>query len=317
MSVAAKTTGPRAESEQLVTDYLRALELRKNISAFTQRNYRSDLVHFLDFLDERERPLDAVDRLLVREYLSSLVDAEFAPPSIARKLSTIRSFFRYLREEGVVEADPLLGVRGPRRPKRLPAFLTDEQVQTLIASADDDSPKGLRDRAVLELLYASGLRVGEVAALDVSDVDLHERAALVHGKGSRERMVVMGKPAARAVERYTSDGRPHLAKQKEIALFLNRDGTRLSQRAIQIMVKRQALAAGIERSVHPHLLRHTFATHLLEGGAELRVVQTLLGHSNVNTTQIYTHVTDAAKRRTIEEALEGIARIEAERRADH
>jgi site-specific recombinase XerD len=207
-------------------------------------------------------------------------------------------------------------VRGPRRPKRLPAFLTDEEIQTLIASADAGTPKGVRDRAILELLYASGLRVGEVASLDVRDLDLQERVALVHGKGSRERLVVMGMPAAKAVERFLKEGRPHLARDKEVALFLNRHGTRLSQRAIQIMVRQQALAAGIERSVHPHLLRHTFATHLLEGGAELRVVQTLLGHSNVNTTQIYTHVTDATKRRTIEEALEGIARIEAERRAE-
>jgi integrase/recombinase XerC len=316
MAIAAGKTGAPTQSDQLVTSYLHTLAVRKNLSAFTQRNYRNDLRHFLHHLDELDRDLPSVDRRLVREYLSSLVDAGFAPPSIARKLSTVRSFFRYLREVEVVDTDPLLGVRGPRRPRRLPAFLTDEQIQTLIASADDDSPKGLRDRAVLELMYASGLRVGEIAALNVPDVDLEERISLVHGKGSRERMVIMGKPAARAVQSYISDGRPHLAKQKEIALFLNRDGTRLSQRAVQIMVKKRALAAGIDRSVHPHLLRHTFATHLLEGGAELRVVQTLLGHSNVNTTQIYTHVTDAAKRRTVEDALEGIARIEAERRAD-
>ncbi len=144
--------------------------------------------------------------------------------------------------------------------------------------------------------------------------DPAEQTARVLGKGARERLVMMGRPAVRAVERYMDEGRPHLAKGPQTALFLNRDGDRLSQRAVQIMVRKCALAAGLEKSVHPHLLRHTFATHLLEGGAELRVVQTLLGHANVNTTQIYTHVTDSAKRKAIEESLDGIARIEEERR---
>ncbi|OGO50841.1 MAG: hypothetical protein A2148_03850 [Chloroflexi bacterium RBG_16_68_14] len=311
----------RFEAERLLDTYLSSLAARRNLSPYTLRNYATDLRHLFDFLDERGASIGAVDKLLVREYLSSLVASGLASASVARKVSTLRSFYRYLRTEGLLTTDPMLGVRGPRRERRLPSFLTQEQIDTLIAAADKDTSQGLRDRAILELLYASGLRVSEVVGLDVASIDLDERTARVLGKGARERMVLMGRPAARAVERYLAEGRPKLVGQREKvrlslskpALFLNRDGERLSQRAVQLIVRKHALAAGIDRSVYPHLLRHTFATHLLEGGAELRVVQTLLGHASVNTTQIYTHVTDASKRRAIEEALDGIARIEEER----
>jgi site-specific recombinase XerD len=306
----------RAEhlTDPLVAQYLASVAASKNLSAYTLRNYANDLRHFLDYAGERDRGPTSVDRLFMRGYLSSLVDANVAPASITRKLSTVRSFFRYLREEGIIEADPLVGVRGPKRARKLPNFLSQEQIQALIAAPDGDTPQHLRDRALLELLYAAGLRVSEVAGLDVERIDLDERTALVLGKGARERVVLMGRPAVEALRRYLRDGRAKLASGAEPALFLNRAGGRLSQRAIQILVRKYALVAGIDRRIHPHLLRHTFATHLLDGGAELRVVQTLLGHESVNTTQIYTHVTDATKRKAIEESLEGIARIEAERR---
>ncbi len=315
-SAATESRSERKEAEALLDAYCDILRARKNLSGFTLRNYTADLRHFFEFLDERDLSVSAVDRLTVREYLSALVDSEIASSSIARKVSTLRSFYRHLRTEGVLKTDPMLGVRGPRRERRLPTFLTQEQVDTLLAAADGDTPKGLRDRAVLELLYASGLRVSEVVGLDVESVDFRERTVRVLGKGARERLVLMGRPASRAVERYLDDGRSRLARRPDTALLLNRDGGRLSQRAIQLMVRKQALAAGIDRSVHPHLLRHTFATHLLEGGAELRVVQTLLGHASVNTTQIYMHVTESAKRRAIDGALDGIARVEEERRRD-
>jgi integrase/recombinase XerC len=313
-TTAADVRPERLEAESLLTRYIDALRAEKNLSPFTLRNYANDLRHYFDFLDEQDAGVTSVDKLTLRAYLSSLVEEGLASSSVMRKVSTLRSFYRYLRFEGVIESDPLLGVRGPRRERRLPNFLTQEQIDSLIAAADDDTPQGLRDRAILELLYASGLRVSEIAGLDAINADLSERTVRVWGKGSRERVVVMGVPAARAVERYLVDGRPRLARRAEAALFLNRDGGRLSQRGVQVVVRKHALKAGLERRVHPHLLRHTFATHLLEGGAEIRVVQTLLGHANVNTTQIYTHVTEGAKRRAIEEALEGVARIEEERR---
>lgn len=304
----------RLDAERRLDDYLETIGARKNLSRLTLRNYATDLRHFFDFLDERDATLASLDKLLVRTYLSGLVSSGVAPASVTRKVSSLRSFYRHLRNEGVIPDDPMFGVRGPRRERRLPTFLTLPQIETLIGAADGDKPNQLRDRALLELLYASGVRVSEAVGIDVKDVDLGERTARVFGKGSRERMVMMGEPAARAVRRYLNDGRPALAQGPQTALFLNRDGGRLSQRAVQSMVRKYAVASGLGRSVHPHLLRHTFATHLLENGAELRVVQTLLGHSNVNTTQIYTHVTDSAKRRAIEAALDGISRIEEERR---
>ena len=314
-SRSTRVRAERAEAEELLDRYLTSLAARKNLSRFTLRNYTNDLRHVFDFLDDRSATVAAVDKLFVREYLSGLVSAGFARASIQRKVSTMRSFYRWLRTEGVLSADPMLGVRGPRRERRLPRFLRQEEIDTLIGAADGDKPNELRDRAILELLYASGLRVSEAVGIDVRDIDQDERTVRVFGKGSRERVVMVGAPAVRAVERYARYGRPALVRGKQVALFLNREGGRLSQRAVQTMVRKYALRAGLDRSIHPHLLRHTFATHLLEGGAEIRVVQTLLGHASVNTTQIYTHVTEAAKRKAIEGALDGIARVESERRA--
>lgn len=304
-----------AEPDRLLQRYLAAIEARKNLSAYTLRNYANDLRHFFEHLDENEMLLEDIDKLGVRQYLSGLMADGYAPPSIQRKVSTIRSFYRYLRDEGIMDAEPMVGVRGPRRERRLPRFLTQRQIDTLIASADGDRPNELRDRAILELLYAAGLRVSEVVGINMRDIDFDDRTVRVVGKGSKERIVMIGAPAVRALLRYIRDGRAQLAVGAQAALLINRDGGRLSQRAVQTMVRRYALASGLERDVHPHLLRHTFATHMLEGGAELRVLQTLMGHSNVNTTQIYTHVTEAAKRRSVERALDGIARMEAERRA--
>jgi site-specific recombinase XerD len=327
MAVAAKESRrahpERVEAEELLEQYLTALAATKNLSRFTLRNYTNDLSHFGDFLAERKRAVAAVDKLLVREYLSGLVTGGYAPASVQRKVSTLRSLYRWLRFEGVIESDPFFGVRGPRKERRLPRYLRAEEIETLIAAADGGKPNELRDRAILELLYAAGLRVSEATGLDVRDVDFDDRAARVFGKGSKERVVMIGGPALRAIDRYLREGRPALVRGKQTvrrgspqaALFVNREGGRLSQRAVQTMVRKYALQAGLDRSIHPHLLRHTFATHLLEGGAELRVVQTLLGHANVNTTQIYTHVTEAAKRKAIEQALDGIARMETERRS--
>jgi integrase/recombinase XerC len=313
MVTATESRAERIEAEDLLATYLTDLKVRKSLSDYTLRNYATDLQQFFDYLDERGSGLRIVDRLLVREYLSSLVASGVANASVSRKVSTLRTFYRYLRTEDILDVDPMLGVRGPKKEQRLPKFLTLEQIETLISTADGTTPKGLRDRAILELLYASGIRVSEVVGIEMANIDLDDQTARVFGKGAKERFVVMGKPAVKAVERYVQEGRPRLAQRPETALFLNRDGGRLSQRAVQIMVRHYATEAGIEKAVHPHLLRHTFATHLLEGGAELRVVQTLMGHANVNTTQIYTHVTDYAKRKAIEESLDGIARIEDER----
>jgi len=237
-----------------------------------------------------------------------------ADGSVRRKVSTIRSFYKWLRAEGHLENDPFFGVTGPKAGRRLPGILTSQDIDRMVAAADGKEPPDLRDRAIMELLYAAGLRVSEIASLDVDALDVRDQAVRVHGKGKKERIGIFGEPAAEALSRYLRDARPALASsKKEGALFLNRFGGRLTVRSVQSIVRKYATKAGLPMAVHPHLLRHSFATHLLDGGADLRVVQELLGHESPNTTQIYTHVSEAKKRSVMEEAFEALGRIEAER----
>ena len=338
MSTSPAVATPPA-AEELLARYLDVLAAERNLSRFTVRNYATDLRHLFAYLDDRGVLALDITRAVFRGYLASLMDAGVARASITRRVSTARSFYRWLRLNNVMTDDPLASVRGPKQARRLPHVLTLEHVTHLIAAADNDTPAGLRDRALLELMYACGIRVSEAATLDVPAVDLEQRAMVVTGKGNKQRFVVMGEPARVAVERYLRDGPPGLmrgrrrretdagrddARARESlaprsptlsALFLNRSGGRLSQRAIQLIVRKYALAAGIDERVHPHLLRHTFATHLLDGGAELRVVQELLGHANPNTTQIYLHVTEERQRSVVEGSLDGLAAVEIARRA--
>ena len=328
------------DAAALLARYLDVLDGERNLSRFTLRNYGTDLRHYFAYLEEHGIGLLAVTRVLFRGYLASMQQDGVAQGSVSRRVSTAKSFYRWLRLTGVMRDDPLAAVRGPKQTKRLPHIMTLENITNLIAAADGTRPADLRDRALLEAMYASGVRVSEAAGLDVHDVDLDELTMIVRGKGNKQRLVVMGEPARAAIERYIRDGRPALLKagagkrdasastsvrgvripttddrRPTSALFINRNGTRLSQRRIQLIVRKYALAAGIDARVHPHLLRHTFATHLLDGGAELRVVQELLGHSNPNTTQIYLHVTEERQRKVVEGSLDEIAEVEAARRA--
>jgi site-specific recombinase XerD len=263
-------------------------------------------------VDECTDPL-AVDRLSFRRYLAALREAGTAGASITRKVSTVRGFFRFLVREGRLESNPLAGVAAPKREKRLPSILSKANLQSLIEAADQTTPGGLRNRAILELIYAAGVRLSEVAALNLSQLDLNERTLLVRGKGNKERMVLVGGPAETALRRYLSRGRPKLSNGAEAALFLNRDGKRLSGRSVQQIVRRHAMRAGLDARVYPHLLRHSFATHLLDGGAELRVVQELLGHASASTTQIYTHVTEERQREAMEDARRQLTKVILER----
>ncbi len=290
--------------EDLLGAYTRYLIAEKNLSPLTLRNYRSDLLHFAGWLETNEdTPILQADRHALRRYLGELKGGGMATASLTRKVSTIRSFFKFLVREGKVESSPLTGIIAPKREKRLPVILSKDDLTALITAADKPSPKGLRDRAMLELMYASGVRISEAVGTDLRHLDLDERTLIVRGKGNKERMVIIGEPAERAVRRYLAKGRPKLATGADAALFLNRDGQRLSARSIQYIVRAYALKAGLDVRVWPHLLRHSFATHLLDGGAELRVVQELLGHASAQTTQIYTHVTEERQRETLRSAM--------------
>jgi tyrosine recombinase XerC len=296
--------------EQLIEEYVRYLKAERNLSSYTLRNYRGDLTDFGRYLESEESigPLQ-VDRQSFRRYLARLHESGTATASVSRKVSTVHTFYRYLVREGKLPRDPLLGVSSPKRERRLPRILKQDDLTAIIEAADSDAPQGLRDRAILELLYAAGLRLAEVVGLDVGGVDLAERQVRVRGKGNKERVVVFGRPAAEALERYLRRGRGHLAVAQEPALFVNREGKRLSGRSVQKIVRKHALIAGLDQRVFPHLLRHSFATHLLDGGAELRVVQELLGHASASTTQIYTHVTEEQQRRVYDRAFYNQVRL--------
>jgi len=275
------------------------LQAERNASPYTIRNYERDVGGFFTFLEEEDiSSLAAVDRHVLRRYLSWLLEHGYVRASIARKLSALRSFYRYLVQGKKVAADAVASVSSPKPEKRLPSFLTPQEVERLLSAPNTSTPLGQRDRALLELLYAGGLRVSELVGLDVGQVDLKNREARVLGKGSKERITLMGKPAAAALDRYLHDGRPQLlAQERTSALFVNRYGKRLAKRGVQLTITKYAKKIGLEKRTFPHLLRHTFATHLLDGGADLRVVQELLGHANLATTQVYTHVTQSQARR--------------------
>jgi len=276
---------------KMLQDYLHYLQAEGKLSPFTRRNYATDLQDFFTFLQLKELNIQNIDKEGIRDYLAWLSSKGLARASISRRLSALRSLYRYLVKEKLLWHNPLALVSTPKAERRLPSFLSSEEVRALLQAPDISTPMGIRDKAILEFLYASGLRVSEVVSLDLPNINLQYREVRVWGKGGKERVVFLGKPAAEAVESYILKVRPNLLGDKRNeALFLNRYGKRLSQRMLQRLIKEYAIKAGLNKKVHPHLLRHTFATHLLDGGADLRVVQELLGHTSLASTQVYTHI---------------------------
>ncbi|HUT96693.1 MAG TPA: tyrosine recombinase XerC [Dehalococcoidales bacterium] len=285
--------------QEIFNRYITHLEAERNASPYTVRNYKADLLDFFYFLKEKKvAALDEVNRQVLRDYLGHLVEKGIVKGSIARKLSAIRSFYRYMVREKIIEANPIKTVSSPKLDKRLPSFLTLNEVTRLIEAPDLSTPQGLRDRALLELLYASGLRVSELTSLELGQINLDSNEIRVWGKGSKERVVLMGEPAAEAIRVYLEQGRPKLLTAKRSnAIFITRYGQRFPERSVQKILEKYTSQAGLKKRVHPHMLRHTFATHLLDGGADLRVVQELLGHERLSSTQIYTHVTKKQARK--------------------
>jgi integrase/recombinase XerC len=271
--------------------YAAHLETERRASAHTVRAYLADLAQYAAYLAGASAPVVPSSPALVRGFVARAA-ADAGPASLGRKLSTLRSFYGFLVREGLAPGNPARAVASPRRPKRLPEVLPEEEVAALVEAPEGDGPAALRDRAILELLYGSGLRVSELVGLDVDDVDLEARLVRVLGKRSKERIVPFGRSAAAAVRRWLEEGRPALAKaaRSGAPLFLNARGGRLLQRSVARRLDRAVLAAGLPRHVHPHVLRHCFATHLLGNGADLRGIQELLGHASLSTTQRYAHL---------------------------
>jgi integrase/recombinase XerD len=280
--------------------YLDHLTVERGLADNTLAAYRRDLERYVTFLRTRDiQDLNAVDPPVIRGFIASISASTHGPDeeaykatSVARALSAVRTFHRFALREGLVTDDPTAGVVRPRLPRGLPHPLTVDEVTAIIDAPPSGTPTGVRDRAILELLYGAGLRVSELTGLDVDDVDLEEGAVRVLGKGSKERDVPIGRMAQDAIGAYLRTARPLLATARSRgALFLNARGGRLTRQSCARLLAEHARRAGIRRTVTPHDLRHSFATHLLEGGADVRVVQELLGHASVATTQIYTLVT--------------------------
>ena len=282
-------------------DYLKA---ERNASGYTIRNYGNDLQAFIDF-SRGQGITDALkaEKPLVRGFLNQITLKGKARSSIALHMSAIRSFFRYLQREEIISRNPAATISSPKLDRRLPSFLTIEEAENLMKSpalperpTEISKPVLLRHVAMLELFYASGVRISELVNMNMDQIDLSSNEIRVIGKGSKERIVLIGEYAARALKNYIKRGRPFLlGNEKSNALFVNQYGKRLTSRRVQKNLEK--FSGMINKSVHPHTLRHTFATHLLDGGADLRVVQELLGHASLTTTQIYTHVTRSQARK--------------------
>ena len=276
--------------DQRAQSFLQFLKTEKGYSEHTLKNYAIDLREFFRFLGAKT--LETVTYLEVRAYLAVLKDKNFSKSSMARKLASIRSCFKYLAREKVIQHNPAAGIQTPKRDKKLPDFLNQEEMANLLDAPTSSSWEEKRDKSILELLYSSGLRVSELVGLNHGDVDLTSGTLRVRGKGKKERMVPVGSVAAQAMKNYFAIKPPRDAGDSlENSVFKNRLGGRLTDRSVRRMILKYTRRIALARDVSPHMLRHSFATHMLDRGADLRSVQELLGHENLSTTQIYTHVT--------------------------
>ncbi len=289
--------------EQLIEQFVEHLRYERNVSAHTLRNYASDLEQFMDHLgpadpETRKRKLPEVkdiDHLTIREWLAELHTAQKKKSSIARKLAALRTFFQFLVREGLLEGNPAKLVATPRQEKKLPKHLTVEEAIRFIETPDPETELGRRDRAMLELMYATGIRVAELTTLNLGDIDFRNQLVRVTGKRRKQRIVPFGEPARDATRSYLEVRDKFLmnapvSKRDDEAVFLNYQGTRITTRSVGRMVEKYIkICSGVHR-ISPHALRHSFATHLLDNGADLRDIQELLGHARLSTTQVYTHV---------------------------
>jgi integrase/recombinase XerC len=287
--------------EALVAEYLRFLALEKNASEHTVKSYREDLTQAVDFFKTKLGAQAEMTRLTprhLRAHAAWLHEQGYAKTTIARRIAAVRSWCRFLCRQGTLTANPADGLRGPRQDKKLPHFLGTDALAQLLAAPREDGPLGLRDKALLETLYTAGLRVSELTGLDVADLDLDAGMATIRGKGRRERLAILGQPATEALNAWlkvrdsvgvTREGVRRARKHD--AVFLNKHGGRLTTRSVGRLLEKYLAQTGLDPRTSPHSLRHSFATHLLDNGADIRGVQELLGHRSLGTTQIYTHVT--------------------------
>lgn len=277
--------------EDALSDYLHFIQIERGLSVNTIKSYRQDLEQFAAYLASKKLTLIQVDYLVILDWLNLLDQRGKSNASIIRMVTSLRKFFAYLKQENMVEHDPMANVKPPKKANHLPAVLSIEEIDRLLAVPTADTPLGLRNRTLLEVMYATGLRVSELVNLKLSDLHLDLGLIQTIGKGDKERIIPIGDVAVAWFEKYLVTGRVALLKDKKSDYaFLNDHGSQLSRQGVWKIIKKLVLEAGITKDVSPHTLRHSFATHILENGADLRIVQELLGHADISTTQIYTHI---------------------------
>ena len=278
-------------NDALIDSFIEYLVTERSSAENTMSSYSNDLKAFGLWLDEKSLSFEKVDYYNLAGYTTAMKETGLKITSINRRLSTIRQFYRFLLDEGIIEMDPTRDIVMPKRAQYLPEVLNVNEVEGLLNAPDTSKPLGKRDKAMLELLYATGLRVSELIKLKLNNINLGAGFLLARGKGGKERLVPMGEKAISWTREYIEIVRPSMIVKKSETLFFSNRGTAMSRQNFWYIIKRYALAAGIFRDISPHTLRHSFATHLLTGGADLRSVQMMLGHSDISTTQIYTHIT--------------------------
>ncbi len=278
--------------ERLLKEFIYFLSVEKGLSSNTLESYQRDLRKFFLFLRGKNiNEIVKISRIIITDFLMEQREKGLAPSTLTRNLASIRSFYQFLLKEQIITENPAVELETPRAEKKLPKVLSFNEIELLLEQPETKNAIGLRDKAMLELLYATGIRVSELVSLNVNEVNLKMGFLKCDGKGNKERMIPLGSVAIRSIQEYLQNSRPKILKQKEEkALFVNQQGTRLTRQGFWKILKKYALKAGIETDITPHTLRHSFATHLLENGADLRSVQEMLGHADIATTQIYTHV---------------------------
>lgn len=291
---------------QAIERYLRFLKVERNASPFTIKSYREDLLIWAQYVAESSSASASIGQISsvdLRGYVGALTDAGYAPASVARKLASLRSFFKFAQREGLVSGNPAKPLRNPRRDRKLPHFLTTREVARLLSAPRTADPLGKRDRAILETIYSAGLRVSELVGMDDADLDLDQGLVRIRGKGKRERLGPLGSYAVEAIQAWRKARKsPTPSPARSMPLFTNRFGRRLTTRSVARMLEKYLAQTGLDIKTSPHTLRHSFATHLLDGGADIRSVQELLGHKSIVTTQIYTHLSTTGLKQAYEKA---------------
>lgn len=291
--------------EKTIGRFLKYLEIERNCSPMTIKSYREDLDLLLGYLQEKLGRIPAPNELSppeLRTYVSAMHEAGYAKTSVARRLASLRSFFKYAQREGKCESNPAKPLRNPRKERKLPHFLSNQEIAQLFAAPPKSDPQGIRDRAILETMYSAGLRVSELVGMNLDDLDLADGLVRIRGKGKKERLSPMGSFAVKAMQSWLKvrQPAPNLPAKHGSPVFLNRFGKRLTTRSIARMLEKYLKLTGLDLRTSPHTLRHSFATHLLDRGADIRSVQELLGHKSLVTTQIYTHVSTAGLKQVYE-----------------